>query len=427
MQDLAEYTIPGAHIRDRAIPVPLDWSRPDGETITLFAREVVDPEKRNRADLPLLAFLQGGPGGKAPRPVNNGPSWLAVALKTHRVVLIDQRGTGRSSPIEGRTMARFPDGASGAEFLACFRADSIVRDCEHLRKTAYGGRKWETLGQSYGGFLTLAYLSMAPEGLDACYVTGGLAGLDATADEVYARTYPRVAAKNARHFARYPQDVAVTGRIADILEGSDVRLPDGDRLTVRRFQTLGLDFGMAPGFENVHWLLDEAITEDGTLSETFLVQVMGLTGFAGNPLFAVLQEAIYGQNGAATRWAAERARPAAFDPAARPLLFTGEMFFPWMLEEIRALRPFHPATEALAEQVFEGPLYDPARLAANEVPVAAAIYFDDMYVDADLSLETASRVGNLRAWVTNEFEHDGVRQGTAVMEHLFGMLRQHRP
>lgn len=423
---MAGYTIPGAHIRDRHLTVPLDWAQPDSDTITLFFREVVDPEKRARDDLPLLVFLQGGPGGKGPRPAGGGPAWLSVALKTHRVILLDQRGTGRSSPVEGRTMVRFSDGAAGADFLSHFRADSIIRDCEHLRKTIYGGRKWETLGQSYGGFLTLTYLSLAPEALNAAYVTGGLAGLEATAEDVYARTYPRVATNNARHYARYPQDSATAARIADILDARDVRLPDGDRLTVRRFQMLGLDFGMAPGFENVHWLLDEALAGED-LSEAFLVQVMGLTGFAGNPLFAVMQEAIYPQNGGSSRWAAERARPVAFASSARPLLFTGEMMFPWMFEDIRALRPFRAAVEALAERPFEGALYDPARLAANEVPVAAAIYFDDMYVDADLSLETAARVGNLRGWVTNEYEHDGLRQSPKVLEHLFGMILQNRP
>ena len=39
--------------------------------------------------------------------------------------------------------------------------------------------------------------------------------------------------------------------------------------------------------------------------------------------------------------------------------------------------------------------------------MAAVVYFDDMYVDANLSLETAAAVGNTRAWVTNEYEHDG--------------------
>ena len=96
-------------------------------------------------------------------------------------------------------------------------------------------KKWETLGQSYGGFLTLTYLSKAPEGLSACYVTGGLAGIDATADDVYRCTYPRVAAKTARYYERYAADRAKVGKIADFIANNDVRLPDGDRLTVRRF------------------------------------------------------------------------------------------------------------------------------------------------------------------------------------------------
>ena len=149
-------------------------------------------------------------------------------------------------------MARFATGAEGATHLQHFRADSIVRDCEHLRKSLLGDGKWFTLGQSYGGFLTLTYLSLAPEGLAGCYVTGGLAGLDATADEVYHRTYPRVAARTALYYGRYSQDRAAVGRIADATSAGQVLLPDGDRLTTERLQTLGMDFGMAPGFENVH-------------------------------------------------------------------------------------------------------------------------------------------------------------------------------
>ena len=422
---MTENTLPGMWLRDHQVTVPLDWSRPDGETIRLFAREVADPARRD-ADLPVLAFLQGGPGGRSPRPTAGTPGWLALALKTHRVLLIDQRGTGGSSRVEGRAMARFAEGTAAAAWLAHFRADSIVRDCEHLRKTLFGGRKWQTLGQSYGGFLTLAYLSMAPEGLAGCYVTGGLAGLEASADEVYRRTYPRVAAKTARYYARYPQDRAAVARIADILAGGPVLLPDGDRLSVERFQSLGLDLGMAPGAENLHWLVEDAFAAPGddALSDSFLAAVMARSSYDANPLFAVLQESIYGQNGVPTLWAAERMR-ASFpevSPGARPLSFTGEMMFPWMFEQIRGLRPFQAAAEALARHPFPGPLYDPARLADNEVPVVAVVYHDDMYVDAGLSLDTAARVGNLRAWVTNEYEHDGLRQSPAVLQRLFDML-----
>nr|WP_319515402.1 alpha/beta fold hydrolase [uncultured Cohaesibacter sp.] len=416
-------TFPGVAYRDITLPVPLDWAKPEGESLTLFAREVVDPARKEE-DLPLLVFLQGGPGGKGPRPQGGGPAWLKTALKTYRVVLLDQRGTGRSSPVEGRHMQRFASGEEGARFLACFRADSIIRDCEHLRKEVYGGRKWSSLGQSYGGFLTLCYLSMAPEALEACYVTGGLAGIDARAEDVYERTFLRVAEKNRHYYARYEADKDVVARIADILASEDIRLPDGDRLTVRRLQTLGLGFGMKPGYEEVHWLLDEALDADGTPTESFLASIMAETGFATNPLFCVLQEAIYGQHGNASNWAAQREREkhAAFAEGHRPLLFTGEMMFPWMFGEIRALKPFRAATEALHAMPLEEQLYDKARLAANEVPVAAAVYFDDMYVDAGLSLETAGRVGNLKAWVTNEYEHDGLRQDPRVLARLMDMV-----
>lgn len=424
----AEYTIPGVHIRDHEIEVPLDWSRPaESRSITLFAREVVDPTRKN-ADLPLLVFFQGGPGGKSPRPTQSSPSWLVEALKTYRVILPDQRGTGRSSRVEGSTMRGFDEAEAAGDFLACFRADSIVRDFEHLRKTVFGGRRWVSLGQSYGGFITLTYLGQAPEGLSGCLVTGGLSAIYPSADELYRRTYPRVEAKTKQYYRRYPADIARIGALADHIEAHDVRLPDGDRLTVRRLQTVGIDFGMKPGFENIHWLVDEAFLDgkSGQLSEHFLAEVMRLTSYDGNPLFMVLQESVYGQGPDATAWSADRVRQSLpqFAPERRPLLFTGEMMFPWMLEEIRSLRDFRAGAEALAARQNHSTIYDPPRLAANDVPVVAAIYADDMYVDGDLSLQTAGQVGNLDYWLTNEFEHDGLRADLRVFKRLHEMLNE---
>ena len=119
-----------------------------------------------------------------------------------------------------------------------------------------------------------------------------------------------------------------------------------------------------------------------------------------------------------------RAEHPEFSDSHRPLQMTGEMMYPWMFEEIRSLRPFRAAVEALAARPRHGRLYDPQRLADNEVPVTAAVYFDDMYVDAGLSLETARRVGNLETWVTNEYEHDGVRQSGAVFARLVKMTKE---
>src|SRR6478735_6582087 len=211
---------PGLRVTDHTLTVPLDHSLdgtdPDGTTIEVFAREVSAVD-RDADTLPWLVFLQGGPGSRSPRPAGAGGGWLAAAARHHRILLLDQRGTGRSTPISARTVAARDDAALAA-YLRLFRADSIVADCEALRHQLAGGERWYTLGQSYGGFCTMTYLSQAPEGLAGCYVTGGLPGLTATADDVYARTLPRVAAKNAAFYARYPDDAAAVRRIADHLD-----------------------------------------------------------------------------------------------------------------------------------------------------------------------------------------------------------------
>ncbi|MFC6705466.1 hypothetical protein [Flexivirga alba] len=92
-----------------------------------------------------------------------------------------------------------------------------------------------------------------------------------------------------------------------------------------------------------------------------------------------------------------------------------------MFDQIPLLQPFAEAADILAAVDDWPALYDVERLASNTVPVVAAVYFDDMYVDADLSLDTARRVGNVRPWVTNEYEHDGLRSGS-VVERLMDML-----
>lgn len=406
--------------RDLWVTVPLDWNEPAGETIRVFAREVVDAAAVDE-DRPPLVFLQGGPGGKSPRPLDR-EGWIASAVKRFRVILPDQRGTGRSTPLRGSDFAKL-SAEEGARRLSLHRADSIVRDFEALRDAYFPGKQWWTLGQSYGGFLTLQYLSHFPESVVASAITGGLPSLFPDPETVYSRTFPRIEAKNLKFRERYPNLIERIGKVADLLEREDVRLPGGDRLTVRRLQLLGLDFGMQPGFDRVHWILDEAFLDEQetVLSDAFLGAVEEATSFHSNPLFIALQEAIYGPG--PTAWAAqrERDRRSEFDESARPLQFTGETVFPWMFEEISALRGFGPAVNHLAAHEYPIDTYDVDLLARNEVPVEAALYFDDMYVDAQLSLDTESRVSGLHAWVTNEFEHDGLRLGD-VAERLFVAL-----
>ena len=94
------YRQPGTVLTDRIFAVPLDHGRPDGPQIEVFAREVAAAGKAD-ADLPWLLFLQGGPGFGAQRPQGR-EGWLNRALEDYRVLLLDQRGTGRSTPPPGR-------------------------------------------------------------------------------------------------------------------------------------------------------------------------------------------------------------------------------------------------------------------------------------------------------------------------------------
>ncbi|MFC4466445.1 alpha/beta fold hydrolase [Streptomyces xiangluensis] len=427
------YRQPGVVLTDRRFTVPLDHDDPGGETIELYAREVVATDKAER-DLPWMVYLQGGPGFGANRFIGK-QAWLGRALEEYRVLLLDQRGTGNSTPANRQTLPLRGGPREQADYLAHFRADSIVRDCEAIRPTVTGGRPWTVLGQSFGGFCTVTYLSYAPEGLRAALITGGLPSLDAGADDIYRAAYPRIERKVLAHYARYPQDVERARRIAEHLLAHDVVLPNGYRLTVQAFQSLGIVLGKSDGSHRLHYLLEDAFvrTPHGpALSDAFQEEVQGLLSFAGHPLYALVHEACYGQDAGPTDWAAERVRAEfpQFDAAKTlagdgPLLFTGESVHPWTFDCDPALRPLRETAKDLAENRGWLPLYDPDRLAANEVPVAAAVYHDDMYVDTEHSLETARSIRGLRAWVTNEFEHDGVRAGgSRVLDRLIAMSRE---
>ena len=406
----ASFATRGLLLTEHEFSVPLDHSAPDGERITVFAREVADSDGRDR---PMLVFLQGGPGSEAPRPTRypSSPGWLDRALHEFRVLMLDQRGTGRSSPIgtlPGLT------GREQAQRLVHYRADAIVRDAEHIRHEL-GIEQWSLLGQSFGGLCVMSYLSMAPEGVREAFVTGGLAPIGPRIDDVYRATYARTLERGRRYYERYPDDRERVLALRRRLEAEDVRLPSGDRLTVRRLQQLGDMLGMSDGAEGLHYILEQPAD-----SPAFRHDVEAALGFARNPLYAVLHEACWADGGS-TRWAAQRLLPSAYEDA--PELFFGEHVFPWMFEDYGALAPLREAADLLAAHEWPR-LYDPDRLAAHEVPVAAAIYAEDMYVERAFSEETAAAIRGLRPWLTNEHEHNGLRaDGARILGHLIDLAR----
>jgi pimeloyl-ACP methyl ester carboxylesterase len=424
---LRAHSLPGLLLTDHVFTVPLDHGAPDGEQIDVFAREAVAP-KRQDDSLPWLVFFQGGPGSGALRPTGR-TGWLKRALQEYRVLLLDQRGTGLSTPATHQTLARLGSAQAQADYLKHFRADAIVRDAELIRRDLLGrDSRWSVLGQSYGGFCVTRYLSSAPEGLREAIITGGLPPLERPADDVYRATFERTGEKNRLYYDRYPEDVQQVQEIVEHISTHEVHLANGDRLTPRRLQQLGLYFGADDGFEQTHYLLEEAFVDGAAgreISYRFLRGFENAFHFQTNPIFAILHESIYCQE-TASEWAAARIRseyPEFAIETGRPVFFTGEMIFPWMFDDYKYLRPLKEAARILAAFEEWPRLYDLDVLRGNSVPSAAAVYYHDMYVDRVLSEETARNIRGMKVWVTNEYEHNGLRSdGEVVLGRLLDML-----
>jgi pimeloyl-ACP methyl ester carboxylesterase len=401
---------PGLLMVEREFRLPLDHSSPGAEQITVFAREVAEPDGLDR---PYLVFFEGGPGHEASRPTRHptSPGWLDRALKDYRVLLLDQRGTGRSGPVGELSSRTAKDQAS---YLTHFRADSIVSDAELIR-SALGVESWSVLGQSFGGFCVVRYLSQAPDCLREAFVTGGLPPVGRSLDEVYRATYSRILDRNHRFYQRYAQDRSRVSQIREWLETDEVSLPSGDRLTPRRFRQLGHVLGMSTGAEQLHYLLELPVG-----SPAFLHDVETALPFSRNPLYAIIHEACYA-DGETTGWSAARLLPEEFEQD--PDLFTGEHVYPWMFDDYGALVPLKEAAELLAAHRWPK-LYDANRLQSNQVPCAAAIFAEDPYVERIFSEETAALIRGLHPWLTNEYDHNALRaDGDRVLGRLIDLAR----
>jgi pimeloyl-ACP methyl ester carboxylesterase len=414
------------------IEVPLDWDHAEtSETITVFAREVVAAEKAGDPRLPVICWYQGGPGSEFTFPESRS-GWLEQLLNRFRVILLDQRGTGMSTPLDALAPPR-RDPRQLALYITHLRADAIVRDAERLRSLLLGeDADWYLFGQSFGGFCALTHLSFLPEHVSAVIITGGFAPVQHDAAAVYQRLAERMAERTADYLARFPGDAARIRRILDHLQATEERDAQGEQLSAGAFLSLGLHLGEPHGAALLHGIVERAdsdLESLGKLGGRVHRQVAETVRPATSPIYSLLQEACYTQ-GEPARWAAARALAAdpryRLDAGPTPC-FTAEFILPWMFEEWPGLRPFRETADILATEVTWPPLYDLERLRANRVPVVGTVYWNDPYVERGLALETVSLLGNCEAWVTNEYEHVAYRvTPRPVAERLFAMLEQRR-
>mmetsp|Transcript_12891 Transcript_12891/g.24208 ORF Transcript_12891/g.24208 Transcript_12891/m.24208 type:complete len:754 (-) Transcript_12891:120-2381(-) len=461
-----------------------------------------------------VLYLQGGPGFGAPIPINGiglgeQSSWIGAALSKgyKRIILMDQRGTGRSSTITKQTLQkRFPDlflldehtdsvvkeGVTtqksieteieslvdsrrsevekvkkalheATEFMTHFRADNIVKDAEAIKDAlllvseestndkSLPSKPWGlALGQSFGGFCMMSYLSLIPHPPLICLLTGGVAPMLTHVDDVYAALRERVKERNMKYYERYPGDVDIVKRIVSSLEKAPQILPSGGILTARRFLQVGIGLGGSPSsFATLHSLFSTAFVsdDDDDFTKAFLKEMDNIQPFDDHPFYYLLHESIYADNTSdckQTSWSAHRVYEHDKDfqyysklDKAEPVLLTGEVIFPWMSDgDYAELSGFgmRALAHAIAEKNDWRPLYNSENmrkaLAVDGTctsKAAAALYYDDMYVDFDFAMKVAKRGGpleNCRVWVSNEYQHSGLRDdGSSIFNKLLGMAK----
>ncbi|KAI5960927.1 hypothetical protein KGF57_001859 [Candida theae] len=398
--------------------------------------KVVLPESPN-----LILYLQGGPGFGCSVPTSYTGITKVLLDEGYQIVWMDQRGTGGSTPIDYKTLSESLSTKSSVddqlETILNFRADSIVKDAELIRRELIGDDvKWSSLGQSYGGFCSFTYLSLYPDSLKHVFVTGGVPPIGFDVDAVYTQTYKRTKERNAHYYSKYSQDVARVVEICQYLKSNETILPDGGRLSVERFQQLGLNFGGFGGTDEVH----KIVTSFWQDLQTFkyptvytLTLVQNAMSFDTNVIYALFQEAIYCSGKTKSNWSADRLRYAPgnekFQLNDKEIYFTGEMVFKSMYEDYAQLRQFKTLAYALHEKDSWSTLYDVNKLQKitwKDVPIVATTYYADQYVDFELTRNVKQQYlpsCNLRQYITNDLFHNGLRiDPEKVLGSMFKLL-----
>ncbi|KAJ7622510.1 alpha/beta-hydrolase [Roridomyces roridus] len=430
---------------ERFFSLPLNYADPEGKKITVFVRNLVPVQKaktqeeQDKLPYSLTECYLGGPGFEC--DLDGILPVASIHEQGYQTLWLDPRGTGLSTPFSADLVQEKSD-SEVFEYLKHFHADNIVRDCEAIRKLLIGGhsdaeaRKWTILGQSFGGFCALTYLSFFPEGLKEVFLTAGLTPLVDHPDAVFECLMKHVSERNRIYYEKYPRDIERVRTILEHLDTTKVRLPNGGILTPQRWLQLGIDFGMNGGIDRVHQLVLRAANDlklFSKLSYGLLHKIETKQELDSHPFYAILHEVVYCQ-GRSADWACAKVLKKYPEflwtrmkeqPASIPVYFTGEMVFPEMLDEYSNLRSLKNVANMIAEYDAWPALYDTEILRQNTVKVTSATYFDDMYVDFERAQETARSIGNIEQYISNQHMHSGLRKDPkSVLTALFKLSKR---
>ncbi|CAN8099660.1 unnamed protein product [Discula destructiva] len=400
--------------------------------------------------LPIMLYLCGGPG--ADNPPNRNVAMNQWLLENgYSVLYVDYRGCGKSSPVHANTLLQKlnPGGDREiANFITNFCQDNIVRDLEAIRlclASEYLCRptKWTILGQSYGGYISLTYLSMFPEGLQEIFITGGLPPCGMNIDEYFRVEYQEIVAQNEKFYARYLDAHILVREILNLIQRigpPNIEMTGRGYLSGHKLLTLGRQFGSKVGFPEVYNLLQRIkkdLEQTQRLSQETIIEFESILHVDERPLYPILLEQTWASGGK-TRWAAEHVareikgfeylqvnedgnycEPANL-PADNRIYFTANTYCRFHYDTHEELVDLKGAAEILAEHDWECP-YDYKMLAANphNVPVYAISFEQDMHLDVGVAAETAAKVGGLKLVVDPGWHQDIRYRPAEVLENLF--------
>lgn len=296
-----------------SVTVPLDYEKPDGETISISIRRVGSP------DLPPLIMNPGGPGSEGTSFAQNVAATLNSAVTdAYAPVGFDPRGTGNSAPVKCFSgvsankwlrMDSTPDtpievanymSAAAKISPACQRlspkivahigTDNTVRDVDIIRATL-GSQKLNWLGFSYGTSLGTRYAELFPDRVGRMVLDGAV---DPSLDAMeLSRGQSRGFQKSIGRFnEQYPGSITKINRLLRALDKSEMKTNGSQTLT----QSQANSAIFVSMYSTSFWpLLNDALQEatngNGTLLQDlsyFANDQIETTKFSSNTLSAFI-------------------------------------------------------------------------------------------------------------------------------------------
>jgi len=166
------------------LQVPENYDQPDGKQIELNIARI--PSVSHSAEPDPVLFLAGGPGQAATELAPLIRSLFRDVLQTRDVILVDQRGTGKSNPLQcditiddhllipthedTEQLARDCAAELDADFQQ-YTTVNAVRDFERVRE-ALGYSQFNLYGGSYGTRSGLVYLREYPDSIRSAVLDG---------------------------------------------------------------------------------------------------------------------------------------------------------------------------------------------------------------------------------------------------------------